>query len=317
VGDKTGIEWTDATWNPVTGCSKVSQGCRNCYALRDWARLSANKGSVYFGRAFTDVQCHADRLGIPLEWKRPRRIFVNSMSDLFHASVPDTFIARVLETIEEARQHTFQVLTKRPERMWAFFNARGSRPPDNCQIGTSVEDQFSWLERAPWLLLTEARVRFVSFEPLLGPVDCSAGWHEFRVKFPQVSPSDGPLSGIQWAIVGGESGPAARPMHPAWVRALRDQCELAGVPFFFKQWGEWAPGENCGDPPLRTEKTASWFADRWNFGELTPRQSAETHREDEPDLYRCGKKRAGRMLDGVVHDAQPDVLPNVRPGAAK
>jgi protein gp37 len=302
VGDKSGIEWTDATWNPVTGCSKVSQGCRNCYALRDWARLSANPSSVYFGRAFTDVQCHPERLGIPLEWKKPRRIFVNSMSDLFHAGVPDLFIAQVFETMTLAPQHTFQVLTKRADRMLGFFRGRGADVPANCHLGVSVEDQLTWEERAPLLLrLDEAPVRFVSFEPLLGPVDCRGAIGQARVP----DPEDWPLSGIQWAIVGGESGPAARPTHPDWVRSLRDQCALAGVPFFFKQWGEWAPGENNGGPPVRSEKVATLWAGRWEFGVLTPKQSAETHRDDEPDVYRLGRKQAGRTLDGVIHDARP------------
>lgn len=302
MGDKSGIEWTDATWNPVTGCTKVSQGCRNCYALRDWARLSANPKSVYFGRPFTDVRCHEDRLGIPIAWEKPRRIFVNSMSDLFHASVPDLFIGRVLETMALAPQHTFQVLTKRADRMASFFF--GMRAPANCQLGVSVEDQITWDERAPYLLSVAASVRFVSFEPLLGPVDCRGIQRDGGTIL--VPPArDWPLNGIQWAIVGGESGPAARPTHPDWVRALRDQCALAEVPFFFKQWGEWGPGEANAGPAVRSERVASWWGNSWNFGTLTPKQSAETHRDDEPDVYRLGRKNTGRMLDGVVHDAWP------------
>lgn len=285
MGDKSGIEWTDATWNPVTGCTKVSQGCRNCYALRDWARLSANPKSVYFGRAFTDVECHADRLGIPLEWKRPRRIFVNSMSDLFHAAVPDAFIAQVFETMNQAPQHTYQVLTKRPERMFAFFQAMGWNPPANCHVGVSVEDQFTWEERAPWLLRTDALVRFVSFEPLLGPVDCRGT--VFARDSVRVPPAvDWPLRGIQWAIVGGESGPAARPTHPDWVRGLRDQCATVDVPFFFKQWGEWLP---YGQP---------------HYGFLG-RHADHRWADGQTISFRVGRKIADRLLDGRTYDGFP------------
>jgi protein gp37 len=290
VGDKSHIEWTDATWNPVTGCSKVSQGCRNCYALRDWARLSANPRSVYFGRAFTDVECHEDRLGIPLQWARPRRIFVNSMSDLFHAAVPDGFIRRVFETMTHAPQHTFQVLTKRADRMYTFFSG-GPDLPINCHLGISVEDQLTWDERAPWLLgLEAAPVKFVSFEPLLGPIDCR-GTQRWGSNVTVPPAADWPLSGIQWAIVGGESGPQARPMHPDWVRSLRNDCRLAGVPFFFKQWGEWLPGAQSPEPIT-----------------FLPR----THRHDWEDgnsSYRVGKKIAGRWLDGFTHDGRPAESP--------
>lgn len=320
MGDKSLIEWTDATWNPVTGCTKVSQGCRNCYALRDWARLSANPRSVYYGRAFTDVACHEDRLGIPLEWAKPRRIFVNSMSDLFHAAVPNGFIERVLDTMREASLHTFQVLTKRPERMWSFFQERNWDVPANCHLGVSVEDQQTWIERAPWLLRIHGPsssgppIKFVSFEPLLGPVDARGHRLEspsgFELPTLKVAPvSEWPLSGISWAIVGGESGPAARPTHPDWVRSLRDQCELAGVPFFFKQWGEWGPGEANNGPPARTEHVASWGGDSWTFGMLTPKQSAETHTDDAPDVYRLGRRITGRVLDGRTHDGRPAEKP--------
>jgi protein gp37 len=301
VGDKTGIEWADATWNPVTGCTKVSQGCRHCYALRDWARLSANPKSVYYGRAFTDVQCHEERLEIPLGWSKPRRIFVNSMSDLFHAAVPDAFILRVLEVMRRAPEHTFQVLTKRGDRMFAFFDKLGEPVPTNCHLGVSVEDQLTWEERAPWLLAIRAAIRFVSFEPLLGPID-ARGTH---VRMASIPARDWPLAGIQWAIVGGESGPQARPTHPDWIRSLRDQCELAGVPFFFKQWGEWGPGEANNGPPLRTERVASWWGNSWTFGTLTPKQSSETHTDDAPHVYRLGRRATGRMLDGRIHDARP------------
>ncbi len=196
MSDKTGIAWTDATWNPVTGCSKVSQGCKNCYAEREWGRLSANpKAMAYYGRAFTDIACHEDRLDQPLRWKKPRMIFVNSMSDLFHEDVPDDFIDRVFAVMALAENHTFQVLTKRPERMLRWFDpgfdnrehavgqamreiaaARGGDdaglpewPLPNVWLGVSVEDHATADERIPLLLQAPAAVRWVSAEPLIGP----------------------------------------------------------------------------------------------------------------------------------------------------
>ena len=198
MSDKTGIAWTDATWNPVTGCSKVSQGCKHCYAEREWGRLSANpKATAYYGRAFTDVACHEDRLDQPLRWKKPRMIFVNSMSDLFHEDVPDDFIDRVFAVMALAEKHTFQVLTKRPERMLRWFDpgfdnrehavgqamreiaaARGGDdaglpewPLPNVWLGVSVEDQATADDRIPLLLRAPAAVRWVSAEPILGRTD--------------------------------------------------------------------------------------------------------------------------------------------------
>lgn len=232
MSDKTGIEWTDATWNPTTGCSKVSQGCKNCYALRDWPRLAANPKSVYFGRAFTNVQCHPERLRQPLQWKKPRRIFVNSMSDLFHEDVPRSFVDEIFHTMVVARQHSFQVLTKRPWRMLDFMAHRAA-PPPNVWLGVSVEDQATADERIPVLLQTSAAIRWLSVEPLLGPIDL-----ELRLL--------GQIPGIDWVVVGGESGPHARAMRPEWASSIRDQCARAGVPFLFKQWGEWFGGRRVG-----------------------------------------------------------------------
>jgi protein gp37 len=284
VGDKSGIEWTDATWNPVTGCTKVSQGCRNCYALRDWGRLSANPQTVYFGREFTDVQCHEERLAQPMLWKKPRRIFVNSMSDLFHAAVPDFFIEQVFRTMIAAEHHTYQILTKRAERMQSFLQARGWEPDRHIQIGVSCEDQWAWDERVPHLLATTASIRFVSLEPLLGPIDMRGKrYDDASDSWVVPSVSDWPLAGLQWVIVGGESGPAARPMNPQWVRDLRDQCALASVPFFFKQWGEWVSVSEVAGPG--------------------PHFTFPDHRT----VRRVGKRLAGRALDGVTHDGSPTV----------
>jgi len=259
MSDKTGIAWTDATWNPVTGCSKVSPGCANCYAeTLALTRLAGRPG--YPGLPWTpenaeaNVVLHPDRLDLPLRWRKPRRVFVNSMSDLFHERVPETFIIQVFALMTLARRHVFQVLTKRPERMGALLSLPefwtevhhaawhlhdripASRQPwhpghvwlasgwplPNVWLGTSIE-RHRFVGRADALRETPAAVRFVSAEPLLGPL-------------PSLD-----LTGISWLIVGGESGPGHRPMDPAWVRDLRDRADGAGVAFFFKQWGGRTP----------------------------------------------------------------------------
>ena len=269
MSDKTGIAWTNATWNPVTGCTKVSQGCKHCYAEREWVRLSANpKATTYYGRDFTDVACHAERLDQPLRWTKPRMIFVNSMSDLFHESVPDDFIDQVFAVMALAEKHIFQVLTKRPERMLAYLTSKNRMdiigekamptvskndfgllewPIKNVWLGVSVEDQKTADERVPLLLQTPAAVRWVSAEPLLGPIDLE----EVPVgMFGPLRPYGGSGSdtpGLEWVVVGGESGPKARPMHPDWAEDLQSQCEEAGIPFFFKQWGEWLPVNQMTD----------------------------------------------------------------------
>jgi protein gp37 len=214
MGDKSAIEWTDATWNPVTGCTKVSPGCTHCYAERLAARLQA-MGNPRYRNGFA-VTLHPDQLGLPLRWSQPRRIFVNSMSDLFHEAIPDSFILRVFETMQRAPWHVFQVLTKRAERL-ARLAPRLPWPPNVWQ-GVSVENA-RYASRVAHLQRVPAAVRFLSVEPLLGPI-------------PEL-----PLEGIGWVIVGGESGPGHRLLDPWWVRGIRDQCLTAGVPFFFKQWG--------------------------------------------------------------------------------
>lgn len=214
MADGTGIEWTDATWNPVTGCTKVSPGCAHCYAERIAERF---RGSVGFPEGF-DVTLRSDRLDIPLHWKRPRRIFVNSMSDLFHEQVPLPFIRRVFDTMERSPWHQFQILTKRSEQL------RHVAPylpwPSNVWMGVSVEYQ-RWTKRIDDLRAVPAAIRFLSLEPLLGPLNLN-------------------LDEIDWVIVGGESGPKARPMEVEWVTSIRDQCVSSGVPFFFKQWGTYS-----------------------------------------------------------------------------
>lgn len=213
MSDRSHIEWTEATWNPVTGCDKVSPGCAHCYAETFAERFRGVPGHPY-ENGF-DLQLRPERVDLPLTWKKPRLIFVNSMSDLFHPAVPVPFIQAVFATMECAAWHTFQVLTKRPER--AAELASQLPWPGNVWMGTSVENQ-RWASRVDALRLVPAQIRFLSCEPLLGPLELD-------------------LTGIHWVIVGGESGPKARRMLPEWATGVRDQCVVAGVPFFFKQWG--------------------------------------------------------------------------------
>ena len=355
MGAKTGIEWTDSTWNPFIGCSRVSEGCRNCYAERLAGRFSAKTDGVYAGttKAVNGLQVWTGKINRapeetllkPLHWrplvegcrgleksgvlhdprlvcrdcvKRPRRIFVNSMSDLFHENVPDTWIDQIFAVMALCPQHVFQVLTKRPERMLAYlgssetarrlmeaFAAMAAVTPGvkltiqqkadgldgicfpNVWLGVSVENQAAADERIPWLLKTPAAVRFISAEPLLGPI-----------KLPYGSLNVGPGSslqrdqqgwcenGLDWVICGGESGPGARPMNPDWARSLRDQCVDAAVPFFFKQWGE------------------NWPNEQGNYS-LSPEQEAGA--TDEDDYSRIGKKAAGALLDGREWKQFPEV----------
>lgn len=278
---KSSIEWTESTWNPVTGCTKVSDGCTNCYAERLTERFHG-KGS------FEQVQLHADRLDQPLRWRKPRRVFVNSMSDLFHEQVPDDYIARVFAVMALTPQHTYQILTKRHGRMRAWINrcavsehgwlthdgtnparAYGGTgeivgPPEqwplpNVWLGVSVEDQ-RWADiRIPALLDTPAAVRFLSCEPLLGPVNlepflwglvgstASYFGRNGKVRLGGVGGQtvcSQPLNALHWVITGGESGPGARPCDPDWVRDIRDQCNAARVPFFHKQNGGIRPKSN-------------------------------------------------------------------------
>lgn len=218
MGDNSAIEWTDATWNPVTGCTKVSPGCKHCYAERLAMRLRA-MGNPRYRNGFA-VTLHPNQLTLPLRWRRPKRIFVNSMSDLFHEAVPDGFIHRVFEIMVRANWHVFQILTKRSERLAALAPQLPWTP--NIWQGVSVESA-SYIIRVAHLRIVPAAVRFLSVEPLLGPI-------------PKL-----PLDHIDWVIVGGESGPGRRPMVAAWAREIRDQCVKAGVPFFFKQWGGRTP----------------------------------------------------------------------------
>lgn len=230
MSDQSNIEWTDSTWNPVTGCTKLSPGCKNCYAETFAERWRGIPGHPY-EQGF-DLKLWPERLALPLVWKEPRMIFVNSMSDLFHKDVPDIFTRKVFQTMLEAKHHIFQVLTKRSERMmqWVGGHFKNSNVPSHIWLGVSVENQdYTW--RIKHLQETPAQIRFLSVEPLLGPVDLA---HSY-------------LRDIHWVIVGGESGPRARPMNPAWARQIRTQCQKYQVSFFFKQWGAFnAKGHRVG-----------------------------------------------------------------------
>lgn len=230
MSDKSSIEWTDATWNPVTGCDKVSPGCKNCYAETFAERFRGVVGHPY-EQGF-DLKLWPERLTLPFNWKEPRTIFVNSMSDLFHKDVPDEYIRRVFDTMLKANHHIYQVLTKRSERMLRWTKATFKREaiPAHIWLGVSVENQ-DYVWRSQDLQNTPAQVRFLSIEPLLGPID-------FKSQ---------DLRGIHWAIVGGESGFRARPMQPEWVRNIRRKCREHKVAFFFKQWGSYnSQGERVG-----------------------------------------------------------------------
>lgn len=245
MADGTTIEWTDATWNPVTGCTKISAGCDHCYAERFSERFRGTPGHP-FASGF-DLTLRPERIEQPLRWRRSRMIFVNSMSDLFHKEIPREFIARVFDTMERAHWHTFQVLTKRSSLMRDFLRRRygDKNGPRHIWLGVSVEDGTK-KSRIQHLRETPAGSRFLSIEPLIGPLG--------KID----------LDGIDWVIVGGESGPRARPMEAGWVRDVRDQCRHGGVAFFFKQWGGLRPksggrmldGRKWSEIPSRLPKYA-------------------------------------------------------------
>jgi len=319
VGDTTHIEWTDATWNPVTGCTRVSPGCVNCYI--DWAPPFRIEGRHFTDRdgnrshaigATTGVRLHPDRLDWPLRKRswRGKRVFVCSLADLFHDDVPDEYIARVFAVMALTPEVTYQVLTKRPARMRALltsgafadllgdtlgmmlFEQRISDydvtfPLPNVWLGVTVEDQQRADLRIPILLDTPAAVRWLSCEPLLGPVNLGRAVGTYYGGDPREDES-----GIDWVVAGGESGPGARPMHPDWARSLRDQCRDAGVPFLFKQWGDLVTEEQA--PEDITLPAVSWR----HLG------------DDQPPVWRVGKKRAGRLLDGRTHDGYPGGEPS-------
>jgi len=239
MGDKTSIPWTNATWNPISGCTQCSRGCANCYAFRVSQRFHPE-------RDFGVVQCHIDRLDQPSHWKKPRKIMVPSMGDLFHKDVPDSFLDCVFEIIKRNPRHIFQITTKRPERMAEYLDLYDEGDMPHVWLGVSVEDQEAADKRIPLLLNTPAAVHWVSAEPLLGPVDLTR-WMWGRTEPCDDCPKDEDcecgyqtrsalgLPSIDWVVCGSESGPRRREADIAWVRDLRDQCTSAGIPYFLKQ----------------------------------------------------------------------------------
>ena len=290
---QTKIEWADKVWNPITGCSPVSEGCLNCYAKRMANRLKGRYG--YPKDDPFRVTFHPDRLEEPLHWKKPCRVFVCSMGDLFHDRVERDDRARAFRSMMANSQHTYFMLTKRPQNIpiYEWFQGR-----ENWWFGVSIEDQKTADERIPILLQIPAAHRFVSVEPMLGPMDLGE-WLGVR----RYTTLDGlpekpywkrligtPLFGIlDWVICGGETGPKARPLHPDWVRSLSDQCQAAGVPFFFKGWGEWTRDAFIPTDYLRGTK-----------GGNDPRYDSKFI------MMRVGKKKAGRFLDGKIWEEIPD-----------
>ncbi len=323
MADQTAIEWTDATWNPTAGCSIVSSGCTNCYAMKVAYRLQHNPDPNVAGKyaglttkvngrpVWTGtVRLWPPALQIPLKRRKPTVYFVDSQSDLFHENLPEADIDRVFAVMARCPQHTFQVLTKRAERMRAYLADRARReaawaahagaapvaargwPLPNVWLGVSVEDQARAEDRIPALLGTPARVRFLSCEPLIGPVDLEA------VGEPQQNVlAAGPGAGarVAWVIAGGEGGPDARPMHPAWPRRLRDQCRRNGAAFFLKQWGNWAPADGTEAADAATCLLAPDGT----------RLSGETGNFSAVRMARAGKHRTGRHMDGRTWDELP------------
>jgi protein gp37 len=328
---KTTIEWTDASWNPVVGCTEISPGCANCYAARlaatrlrntpqykDLAQvLPRSHGNPNPTRTqwFGEVRFLPERLEEPLHWRKPRKIFVCDMGDLFHESVPDEVIDQIFAVMALAERHTFQVLTKRPERMKDYiarvldspgavvqamrritnqWEALPAWPLPNVVCMTSVENQHFADERIPLLLATPAVVRGISAEPLLGPVFLESPIRQWQ----RDHQMENRVTSLDWVVCGGESGPNARPMHPDWARSLRDQCVAAGVPFFFKQWGEWIHVSQIEAAMSKAEIDA-----------LSMNTVCRDEKRGTPDLdgisFKVGKKRAGRLLDGRAWNEFP------------
>lgn len=363
MSDHSKIEWTDATWNPTRGCSLVSEGCRNCYAMH-WAHRFSGPGQPYHGLVTESGKWNGNMrlvrpmLTKPFSWKRPRRIFVNSMSDLFHEGVIWDWLDEVFAVMYACQWHTFQVLTKRPERMreyialsrpinriahkaWWLLQRRDTEkakivspediaadlfqcwPLPNVHLGVSIEDQATADARIPHLVGTPAAVRFVSAEPLLGPVDLrlnsdAVPCNQYGIALgpcgyycgESVGHIDHRRNRIDGVIVGGESGPHARPMHPDWARSLRDQCQVGGAAFFFKQWGEWSPAHHCWSCQADGETVLAELMSlrrRYEiaFGGDCSQLALWKHRNSV--MIRGGKQKAGRMLDGRTWDELPEV----------
>ena len=393
---KTKIEWTDDTWNPIVGCSIVSKGCTNCYAMGQAARVDACQlGKGHYAGLTKRVKGKAVWTGkvaqapekarlAPLRATKPRLYFVNSMGDPFDSAVPDAWVDEMFAVMALSPHHTFQVLTKRPDRMreylggpfkgdgvcariaehiskfdetpgllrpnlynprvytkspigpmkdgvpefgYRYFMTPGRWPLPNVWLGTSIEDQVSADQRIPDLLATPAALRFISAEPLLGPVDLESSWHGESALYSEcwgdcgwcenghpklencrklTNPDEGGITGLDWVIAGGESGPNARPCHPDWIRALRDQCAAADVPYFFKQWGEWA----LGSQPSKSGERRCVYNDGRSVPDTMDAVSDEDLKGRHKSfaatvMTKTGKKKSGHLLDGVEHRAFP------------
>lgn len=321
MSENSKIEWCDHTFNPWIGCMAISPGCANCYAAA-WAKR--------YGRDFAD-RTRTKTWAEPIRWNtqhaeffaahgRRQRVFCASLADVFDNAVDPSWRADLFDLIERTPNLDWLLLTKRIGNVMSMVSQVAQyqfdleclerpRLHDNVWLGATIVNQEEADRDIPKLLAVPARVRFLSVEPMLGPIDL-----ERPMPGPDIDQGGGASicqpwmiqSGIDWVICGGESGPDARPMHPEWPRDLRDQCKEAGVPFLFKQWGEWAPGENCGGPMKRTEHVADWWDGEWKFDTLTPGASVGMHYDDEPTVYRVGKKTAGRHIDGRTHDEFPE-----------
>lgn len=350
MAEHSTIEWTDATWNPVVGCSLASPGCTNCYAMklagtrlrhlpsREGLTQPSKAGPVWNGQ----VRLVEEWLTQPLRWKKPRRIFVNSMSDLFHEDVADATIDRVFAVMALCPQHTFQILTKHAKRMREYLRDLSMRnrvatvtagmiagfddatcmelgvrwntlkpwPLPNVWLGVSTEDQERADERIPDLLATPAARRFVSLEPLLGPICFRwSSWDDWKspIKGVDRKGTTDELDGLRmldWVIAGGESGPGARPMHPDWVRSLRDQCATAKVPFFFKQWGEWRPDPSPYVEIVSTSEIGTYWPDGTTGPGDEKAKGGTGH-----SFRRVGKKAAGAEIDSKLHREFPREAP--------
>lgn len=307
MSENSKIEWCDHTFNPWVGCTPVSAACDYCYAERwakrsglvEWGNNPRHRTSPAYWRQPLKWNANARRFFD--EHGRRQRVFCASLADVFDNQVSERWRNDLWELIAECRELDWLLLTKRPQNITKMLPVTDSHEPGykpwndewpwpHVWLGTSAENEEEYRRRWPHLVSVRARILFVSYEPALGSLGNAIATHWTKP---------------DWLICGGESGPHARPMHPEWARSVRDQCQAAGVPFFFKQWGEWAPGECAEFPVTRTERVACYFGGEWSYSKLTSLVSAETHVEDEPDVYRVGKSRAGRLLDGREHSEFP------------
>ncbi|NSX05072.1 phage Gp37/Gp68 family protein [Cupriavidus gilardii] len=313
MAEHSAIEWTDHTFNPWEGCQKVGPGCDHCYAETRNARFAGGT-AINWGPGAPRRRTSAANWRKPVVWNanhdafmaehgRRQRVFCASLADVFDNAVDPQWREDLFALIRSTPNLDWLLLTKRIGNVQAMVSTIPGWLPDNVWLGATIVNQAEADRDIPKLLAVRARVRFLSMEPLLGPVtlpfDRITQWNALAREHNQAEAS----ASLDWVIVGGESGPGARPMHPDWARSLRDQCAAAGVPFLFKQWGEWTPGVNVGRMTGIVD-TASLFAGSWRFGRENL-ASADGHIDDEPDLYRVGKKASGRLLDGVQHDSFP------------